>query len=132
MKEFIIPLFSLFLLSCSPSPPSLAGHWLVEDSFHAAQYELFETEAGLSAKVLSYVDGTSRYAFSEQNPRYHFRDLTFDGQHFVDEQTTEIAKCPFHKNKTAKTISLRLCAADTLEVSTYMHGHTLTEFWIKK
>lgn len=120
----------LILLACSSNKQDeLLGLWFVNDPFLKASFEIIEEDGALSAFVLHYNDGTTRYKQAEGQPKqYAFKRLQYKDGLYVDAISGASSK-----NETAKpSISIEQKHKDTLEVSTYFANQAISNIWIRK
>ncbi|BDS15311.1 hypothetical protein [Aureispira anguillae] len=124
MKKMIIFLL-LTIIACSKQEQTLVGVWQVSNSFYRANYQIVAKRNGFTGKILYYNDGTSQYTKNDQLTL--FKGLTFQDSVYVDGISGATSS-----SNTSRTICIKIKSQDTLEATTYVMAHPVTELWIRQ
>lgn len=126
MKKIYV-LLILVLYSCTRNTKPIEGLWFYDDKYYQSEISIENIERRLKAKVMNSFDGTSRYLFSDQNPRYVFNNLILgsDGC-YVDAVSSETRIVSGEQRSKIQVIS-----EDTLLVNKVYNGKIKTEIWTR-
>ena len=130
VQTISIYVFLLGLISCQTSPSPIEGKWQVVSEFYKATYQIKKEAGSIVGKVLYYNDGTTHYKANGESNQYLFKDLSLEGNKYVDGVTgatsTKSEQAPQH------TIELELLHEDTILAISYLMHQPIQETWIRK
>ena len=114
-----------WMSACDSAAPDVSGAWQVENSFYKAIYQLELNEGMLTAMVLNYDDGTTRFVHQGGPGQYLFKDLQWKEGIYVDGMAGATARADSFE------FSLQLQADHTLNVKRQISGKILEETWTR-
>ena len=115
------------LLSCSEKvDETIKGNWKVENRFYEATYLVTSLGGKIVAKVLRYDDGTTKYHWDGNNPKYVFKNLKSKDGRLVDAVTGATTK------NSKPNMEIKVLHEDTLNVITFFKNHSISEKWTRK
>ncbi len=129
MRELVLLLLLLSLISCLTSSDKLLGEWRLVSRFYSATYQIIEDGKELKALVLYYNDGTTKYHYSEGEEYYLFTGLKEKNGVYVDgvSSATKVDE----KVASKPNLSIKRIGLDTLEVTTYVREKPKKEIWVR-
>lgn len=114
----------VLLVSCSKKPKELIGTWEVNSPYYSATYAIEEQEGKIVGRVIYYNDDTYIYTETGSEKDIFLHQLQKKDNLYIDAFSGA--------TMTKKNMTMRLIGKDTLEVTSYIKGTPLREFWIKK
>ena len=128
MKKILISLIVITIIfSCSEKvDEKIIGNWTVESRFYQATYLITSLGGNTVGKVMNYDDGTTRYRWEGQNPKYIFKNLKSKKGRLVDAVSGATTK------NSKPNLEIKVMHEDTLNVITYFKNHSISEKWIRK
>lgn len=124
MRILTLILLFLLILSCKETMnQQIFGLWKIQNRFYEATYHITEEDGMVVARVMKYDDGTTKYLWDDDNPKYLFRNLQQKGEMFVD------AVSGATKTDSNPTIEIEIWQIDSLRTTIYSNHHPRYELW---
>lgn len=114
------------IVGCNDKQDPVEGTWKVESRFYSATCEIQKEDGYFDGIVLSYDDGTTSYRFSENDPRYFFKNLKKKGEYYVDG-VSGATKSGYSSDQ----LKIELIATDTLKMISMVSNKPIEELWIR-
>lgn len=126
MKKLIIAIIVLSYCACGePVNPDVFGTWSAENRYYKADYQIREVGGKVVGEIIKYNDGTTRYKWEDDNPKYVFQNLKSKDGLLVDAISGASTKAE------NKNLELRMLHQDTIDATIFINNHPTSESWIR-
>lgn len=127
MKQWIYFLLFTLLFSCEQETTHLLGKWKTNSNYYSAVYQIEKIGDDFQAQILSYNDGTTKYKFDGQNPKFLFTNLQENKNKYFVDGTSGATKTENIKPK----YEIACIGNDSLKVTSFLLNKPLTEIWTR-
>ena len=112
MKYIITVSILISLFACRQKVDNtIFGTWHFQSKYYTGTFKIIEEQNTIKGQVLNYDDGTSKYKWNDENPKYIFQNLKYKNNQFIDGISGATKKASM-----SPAITIKILHQDTLEV----------------